>query len=56
MKNIFKVNPVIKLNILASIGAFACIFCLAYLNSHDPSIVWLIPPFGDNHGSGHGCS
>jgi len=46
MKNIFKINPVIKLNILASIGAFVCIFCLAYLNSHDPSIVWLIPPFG----------
>ncbi len=46
MKNIFKINPIIKLNILASIGAFACIFCLAYLNSYDPSIVWLIPPFG----------
>jgi CBS-domain-containing membrane protein len=32
--------------LLASLGAFLCIFSLAYLSSFDPSIIWLIPPFG----------
>jgi CBS-domain-containing membrane protein len=46
MKNLFKSRTNLKTDLLASIGAFLCIFSLAYLNSFDPSIIWLIPPFG----------
>jgi len=46
MKNLFKSRTNLKTDLLASIGAFLCIFSLAYLSSFDPSIIWLIPPFG----------
>ncbi len=35
-----------KNNIISGFGAFLCISALAYLNSHDESNLWLIPPFG----------
>ena len=46
MKNLFKSRTNLKTDLLASLGAFLCIFSLAYLSSFDPSIIWLIPPFG----------
>ena len=46
MKNLFKSLTSLKTDLLASLGAFLCIFSLAYLSSFDPSIIWLIPPFG----------
>ena len=46
MKNLFKSRTNLKTDFLASLGAFLCIFSLAYLSSFDPSIIWLIPPFG----------
>ncbi len=46
MKNIFKSPTSFKTDILASLGAFLCIFCLAYLSSLDTSVMLLIPPFG----------
>ena len=46
MKNIFKSPTTVKTDILASLGAFLCIFCLAYLSSLDTSVMLLIPPFG----------
>ena len=46
MKNLFKSRTSLKTDLLASLGAFLCIFSLAYLSSFDPSIIWLIPPFG----------
>ena len=46
MKNLFKSRTNLKTDLLASLGAFLCIFSLAYLGSFDPSIIWLIPPFG----------
>ena len=45
MKNLFKSRTNLKTDLLASLGAFLCIFSLAYLSSFDPSIIWLIPPF-----------
>ena len=46
MKNLFKSRTNLKTDLLASLGAFLCIFSLAYLSSFDTSIIWLIPPFG----------
>jgi len=46
MKNLFKSRTNLKTDLLASLGAFLCIFSLAYLSSFDLSIIWLIPPFG----------
>lgn len=46
MKNLFKSRTNLKTDLLASLGAFLCIFSLAYLSSFDPSIIWLIPQFG----------
>ena len=46
MKNLFTSRTNLKTDLLASLGAFLCIFSLAYLSSFDPSIIWLIPPFG----------
>lgn len=46
MKNLLKSRTNLKTDLLASLGAFLCIFSLAYLSSFDPSIIWLIPPFG----------
>ena len=46
MKNLFKSRTNLKTDLLASLGAFLCIFSLAYLSFFDPSIIWLIPPFG----------
>ena len=46
MKNLFKSRTNLKTDLLASLGAFLCIFSLAYLSSFDPSIIWLIQPFG----------
>ena len=35
-----------KDKLIASLGAFICMFLIAYLNLIDESNVWLIPPFG----------
>ena len=32
--------------IISVVGAFLCMFLIAYLNSIDATNVWLIPPFG----------
>ena len=32
--------------LIASIGAFLCIFIISYINSIDLNNLWLIPPFG----------
>ena len=32
--------------LISSIGAFLCIFLIAYFNSVDETNIWLIPPFG----------
>ena len=32
--------------LIASLGAFICMFLISYLNLIDESNVWLIPPFG----------
>ena len=32
--------------LISSLGAFLCIFLIAYLNSVDETNIWLIPPFG----------
>ena len=31
---------------ISSLGAFLCIFLIAYFNSVDETNIWLIPPFG----------
>ena len=32
--------------LISSLGAFICMFSIAYLNSIDETNIWLIPPFG----------
>ena len=32
--------------LISSLGAFLCIFLIAYFNSVDETNIWLIPPFG----------
>ena len=32
--------------LISSLGAFVCIFLIAYFNSVDETNIWLIPPFG----------
>lgn len=32
--------------LISSLGAFLCIFLIAYFNSVDATNIWLIPPFG----------
>ena len=32
--------------LISSLGAFLCIFLIAYFNSLDETNIWLIPPFG----------
>ena len=32
--------------IISSLGAFLCMFLIAYFNSVDETNIWLIPPFG----------
>ena len=32
--------------LIASFGAFLCMFFIAYFNSIDKTNIWLIPPFG----------
>ena len=32
--------------IISALGAFICMFLIAYFNSIDTSNIWLIPPFG----------
>ena len=32
--------------LISSLGAFLCIFLIAYFNSIDETNIWLIPPFG----------
>ena len=32
--------------LISSLGAFLCIFLIAYFNSFDETNIWLIPPFG----------
>jgi len=39
-------NEKIKTILISSLGAFLCIYAIAYLNLIDESNVWLIPPFG----------
>ena len=36
----------IKNILISSLGAFLCVFFIAYINSIDVSNIWLIPPFG----------
>ena len=42
--------------LIASFGAFLCMFLIAYLNLIDKTNIWLIPPFGASLGFGDGCS
>ena len=42
-KNLLKNNQNV---LISSLGAFLCIFLIAYLNSVDETNIWLIPPFG----------
>jgi len=42
-KNLFKNYQSI---LISSLGAFLCIFLIAYFNSVDETNIWLIPPFG----------
>ena len=39
-------NEKIKTMVISSLGAFLCIYAIAYLNLIDETNVWLIPPFG----------
>ena len=39
-------NENFKKVLVSSLGAFLCMFCIAYFNTIDVSNVWLIPPFG----------
>ena len=39
-------NEKIKTVVISSLGAFLCIYAIAYLNLIDETNVWLIPPFG----------
>ena len=39
-------NEKIKTIVISSVGAFLCIYAIAYLNLIDETNVWLIPPFG----------
>ena len=39
-------NEKIKTIVISSLGAFLCIYAIAYLNIIDETNVWLIPPFG----------
>ena len=39
-------NEKIKTILISSLGAFLCIYAIAYLNLIDETNVWLIPPFG----------
>ena len=39
-------NEKIKTIVISSLGAFLCIYAIAYLNLIDETNVWLIPPFG----------
>ena len=32
--------------LISSLGAFLCMFLIAYFNSIDQTNIWLIPPFG----------
>ena len=36
----------IKNILISSLGAFLCMFFIAYINSIDVTNIWLIPPFG----------
>ena len=42
-KNLFKNYQSV---LISSLGAFLCIFLIAYFNSFDETNIWLIPPFG----------
>ncbi len=42
-KNLFKNYQNV---LISSLGAFLCIFLIAYFNSVDETNIWLIPPFG----------
>ena len=42
-KNFFKDNTN---TLISCLGAFLCIFFIAYFNSIDETNIWLIPPFG----------
>ena len=39
-------NEKIKIIVISALGAFLCIYAIAYLNLIDETNVWLIPPFG----------
>ena len=39
-------NEKIKTIVISALGAFLCIYAIAYLNLIDETNVWLIPPFG----------
>ena len=39
-------NEKIKTIVISSLGAFLCIYAIAYINLIDETNVWLIPPFG----------
>ena len=39
-------NEKIKTIVISSLGAFLCIYAIAYLNLIDETNIWLIPPFG----------
>tara|TARA_X000000368_G_scaffold412878_1_gene399943 strand:+ start:506 stop:967 length:462 start_codon:yes stop_codon:yes gene_type:complete len=39
-------NKNLKKVLISSLGAFLCMFLIAYFNTIDASNVWLIPPFG----------
>ena len=39
-------NEKIRTMLISSLGAFLCIYAIAYLNLIDETNVWLIPPFG----------
>ena len=39
-------NKNLKKALMSSLGAFLCMFLIAYFNTIDASNVWLIPPFG----------
>ena len=46
---LMKLNFLSKSNkniLIASFGAFLCMFFIAYFNSIDKTNIWLIPPFG----------
>ena len=43
-------NEKIKTIVISSLGAFLCIYAIAYLNLIDETNVWLIPPFGASLG------